>query len=181
MSTLVEEPVLAHVEIPAHTGMEDALVGHIPRLRRYARVLTRDINLADDLVQDTLERGVRHFKKFRSGTDLCAWLMTIMHNLFINEISRLRRRTAHVDFDQGGQVEAELSSCDDVVRLLEWRDLERALQSLSDEQRQVIQMIALEEMSYAEVAGTLDVPIGTVMSRLSRGRIKLRGLLHSAS
>ena len=155
----------------------DGIVAHIPPLRRYARALTGDYAAAEDLVQDTLERAWRRLQLWRQGSNLRAWLFTIMHNVFINQLKD----------DQGRQNQAVDSA---EVKLpvtppqddrLELRDLNKALRMLSAEQREVVLLIGLEQMSYDEVAKVLGVPVGTVMSRLSRGREQLRLLMNRAS
>jgi RNA polymerase sigma-70 factor, ECF subfamily len=155
----------------------DDMMRHVPRLRRYARALLGNRELADDLVQDTLERGLRYASRFRPDTDLQAWLMTIMHNLFVNDVTRPARSVKHVAIDDGSIVEAEYAVDVNHVGRLEMRDLDSALQQLPAEQREVVLLVGLEEMSYTEVAQALNVPIGTVMSRLSRARNRLRTLL----
>jgi RNA polymerase sigma-70 factor (ECF subfamily) len=126
------------------------LVELIPRLRRYARALVGDRATADDLVQDTLERAWAKLHLYRRGTDLRAWLFTVMHNVHVNRV----RATRPTD-------------------LLE-DEMPELAQRLPAEQRAVLLLVTLEEMSYEEVARALNVPIGTVMSRLSRAREKLR-------
>src|SRR4051812_19752582 len=148
------------------------IVEHIPRLRRYARALVGDRYAADDLVQDTLERAWNKFHLWRPGSDLRAWLFTVMHNVYVNQV-RASRDHAALD-DEGAEMAVPAAQGSS----LEIRDLERALALLPPEQREVLLLIALEDMSYAEVAGTLGIPIGTVMSRLSRAREKLRGLMY---
>lgn len=148
------------------------IVELIPRLRRYARALVSDRARADDLVQDTLERAWNKFHLWRPGSDLRAWLFTVMHNVHVNQV-RASRDHAMLD-DEG----PEMAVAAVQGASLEIRDLERALAVLSPEQREVLLLIALEDMSYAEVASMLDIPIGTVMSRLSRAREKLRALMH---
>jgi len=146
----------------------DQVVALIPRLRRYARALVADPGAADDLVQDTLERALGKFHLWKPGTDLRAWLFTIMHNVFVNQI---RRRRESVAFDEEA-TELPVRPAHDGA--LATRDLQRALERLPSEQREVLLLVVLEEMSYQEVARALEVPIGTVMSRLSRARDKLR-------
>jgi RNA polymerase sigma-70 factor (ECF subfamily) len=155
----------------------DDMMRHVPRLRRYARALLSNRELADDLVQDTLERGLRYASRFRPDTDLQAWLMTIMHNLFVNDITRPARTAKHVAVDDDSIVESEFAVDGHHAARLEMRDLDSALQQLPAEQREVVLLVSLEEMSYTEVAHALNVPIGTVMSRLSRARNRLRVLL----
>ena len=148
------------------------IVELIPRLRRYARALVSDRARADDLVQDTLERARNKFHLWRPGSDLRAWLFTVMHNVHVNQV---RASRDHAVLDDEGP---EMAVAAVQGASLEIRDLERALALLSPEQREVLLLIALEDMSYAEVAAMLDIPIGTVMSRLSRAREKLRALMH---
>ena len=148
------------------------IVELIPRLRRYARALVSDRARADDLVQDTLERAWNKFHLWRPGSDLRAWLFTVMHNVHVNQV---RASRDHAVLDDEGP---EMAVATVQGASLEIRDLERALAVLPPEQREVLLLIALEDMSYAEVAAMLDIPIGTVMSRLSRAREKLRALMH---
>jgi len=148
------------------------IVALIPRLRRYARALVSERSRADDLVQDTLERAWAKLHLFRAGTDLRAWLFTVMHNVYVNQVRAAREM---VEFDESV---LEGDSRDPQGERLEVRDLERALQRLPAEQRQVLLLVALEDMSYDETARALGVPIGTVMSRLSRARERLRALMH---
>jgi RNA polymerase sigma-70 factor (ECF subfamily) len=146
---------------------------HIPRLRRYARALTGERAVADDLVQDTLERAWNKLHLWRRGSDLRAWLFTIMHNVYVNQ---LRSRAAHPVVSLDDEDSAVPQRAPETDRL-EIRDLDIALRRLPDEQREVLLLIALEQLSYEETARALGIPIGTVMSRLSRGRERLRRLL----
>lgn len=157
------------------------MIGHdqieavIPRLRRYARALTGERIAADDLVQDTLERAWRKLHLFRAGTDLRAWLFTVMHNVYVNQVRSARsRRTDEADLDEVPMREPEADG-------LVMRDLDRALLALPPDQRAVVLLVALEDMSYEEAARTLEIPIGTVMSRLSRAREKLRAMMGGAA
>ena len=151
--------------------MESAeIVAHIPRLRRYARALAGDGHRADDLVQDTLERALAKFYLWRRGSDLRAWLFTIMHNVFINQL-KARRELALDDAVEDALQSAPQSDP------LELRDLDAALRRLPVEQREVLLLVGLEQLSYAEVSKALSIPVGTVMSRLSRGRERLRALM----
>ncbi|WP_321816846.1 MULTISPECIES: sigma-70 family RNA polymerase sigma factor [unclassified Paraburkholderia] len=157
--------------------IRDELIEHVPRLRRYARALINNRELADDLVQDTLERALARTELFRAGTDLRAWLFTIMHNLFVNQVRKSASRGTHVSVDDESVPETDYAVPATQTGTLEVRDLDYALQRLPVEQREVVLLVGLEEMSYADVALALDVPIGTVMSRLSRGRERLRALM----
>ncbi len=148
------------------------LIQHIPRLRRYARALVRDAARADDLVQDTLERALAKLDLWRPDSDLRAWLFTMMHNLFVNQMRAVNSR-ALCELDEandvpvsGGQVEA-----------LAVRDIHAALTRLPPEQREVMLLVGLEQFAYADAARILGVPLGTVMSRLSRARERMRQLL----
>jgi len=149
----------------------DQIVELIPRLRRYARALIGDRAAADDLVQDTLERAWVKLHLYRPGTNLRAWLFTVMHNVHVNKI---RSRRADEPLDEEMQ---ELASSVPQADSLLLRDLDRALTRLPDEQREVLLLVVLEDMSYEETARTLEIPVGTVMSRLSRAREKLRAML----
>jgi len=148
------------------------LVEHVPRLRRYARALTGDRALADDLVQDTLERALTKFHLWRPGSDLRAWLFTVMHNVHVNQ-----RRA-----EGGDRIVVDADAVEIPVRAtqmdgIELRDLAAVLGQLPEGQREVLLLVALEGMAYDEVARALSIPIGTVMSRLSRARERLRELL----
>ena len=145
----------------------------IPRLRRYARALTRNADRADDLVQDTLTRTIAKAHLWQPGTDIRAWLFTIMHNQNVNKVRRAIRDHANVDVDEC----AKLVATTDPTASRQLRELERALAQMLEEQRQVVLLVGLEGMSYEDAAAILNVPIGTIRSRLSRGREVLRKLL----
>lgn len=149
----------------------------IPRLRRYARALTGERNVADDLVQDTLERAWNKLHLWRRGSDLRAWLFTIMHNTYVNQVRGRSSTTVLPLDDEAFEMPVRATQTD----LLEIRDLEAALRRLPDDQREVLLLIALERLSYEEAAKTLGIPIGTVMSRLSRARERLRLILSGAT
>jgi len=143
----------------------------IPRLRRYARALTRDPSRADDLVQSCLVRAIAKKHLWQPGTDLRAWLFTILHNQHVNDVRRSVREGACVPVEDVGPI---LTVPPNAAASLQLRDLERVIATLPEEQRQVILLVGLEGMSYERVAVILRVPIGTVRSRLSRGREALR-------
>lgn len=149
----------------------------IPRLRRYARALTRDIAIADDLVQDCLTRALGKLHLWQEGSDLRAWLFTILHNQYVNHIRRAVREGATVGLNES---EPLLRRPPQQSKRLELRDVERAIAKLPEEQRVVILLVGLEGMRYEEVAAILDVPVGTIRSRLSRGREALRRLTGAA-
>lgn len=150
------------------------LAAHIPRLRRYARALTGDYFLADDLVQDTLERGLAKFGLWRRTGRLDSWLLSIMHNVFINQLKARGNRAREIPLDEQTIEPAVRGEQSD---RLEVRDLAGALAQLPAEQREVLLLVTLDERSYEEAARILDLPVGTVMSRLSRARERLRQLL----
>jgi RNA polymerase sigma-70 factor (ECF subfamily) len=154
--------------------MSDAqsLIELIPRLRRYARALVGERAAADDLVQDTLERAWSKLHLYRRGTDLRAWLFTVMHNVHVN---RLRATRPADPLDDEMPELAQRATQGDALLV---RDLERALAALPAAQREVLLLVALEDLSYDQTARVLDIPIGTVMSRLARARDKLRQLMH---
>jgi RNA polymerase sigma factor (sigma-70 family) len=148
------------------------LLTWVPRLRRYARALTGNRADADDLVQDTLERAWARASLWRGVTDMRAWLFTVMHNLHVDRTRRPQVDTVAIDDEM-----PEVPVAGAQTERLAVADLQAALGRLPAEQREVLLLVALEEMSYADVAQTLGIPIGTVMSRLSRGRERLRGVL----
>ena len=152
--------------------IEQSVEQHIPRLRRYARALTGDRAAADDLVQDTLERALSRFHLWRRGSDLRAWLFTIMHNIFVNQ-ARSRMRYPHQALDEPTADAMQYREPDWV----DLRDIDGALAKLPVEQRTVVLLVGLEQFTYEEAARVLEIPIGTVMSRLSRGRERMRVLL----
>ena len=141
----------------------------IPALRRYARALTRDSDIADDLVQDTLVRALRSEHLFHGG-EIRSWLYTILTNLNRNRLRSLARRPMHAsleDNDAPDMAGPEAGS----------RDIERALATLVEDQRNALLLVVLEGLSYREVAEVQGVPIGTVMSRLARARVQIKNYL----
>jgi RNA polymerase sigma-70 factor (ECF subfamily) len=159
------------------------LVAAIPRLRRYARVLTGDAARADDLVQETLARGWEKRRLWAAGTDLRAWLFTIMHNVFVNQRALALRDAQNVSLDGDGEAGAAWqvpvrATQQSHVELLE---VLHELSRLPAEQREVLVLAAVEEMRYEEIATILSIPVGTVMSRLSRARAKLRRSMSTES
>lgn len=170
-------------------GVEQALP-HIPRLRRYAQLLTGEATRADDLVQDTLERACRKWSLWRApapdalrpdgsradaGPALRAWLLTLMHNLYLNQLRDHRRDDDHVELTTELEPLHEPFS-----HTAERMDLERALARIAPLHREVLLLVCVEEFSYEEAARILAIPIGTVMSRLSRARDALRRLMEGA-
>jgi len=171
--TMSADPPLPHPD----------LVAAIPRLRRYARVLTGDSARADDLVQETLARGWEKRRLWAAGTDLRAWLFTIMHNVFVNQRALAIRDAQNVSLDGDGEGGAAWQV---PVRApqqahVELQEVLRELLKLPSDQREVLVLAAVEEMRYEEIAKVLAIPVGTVMSRLSRARAKLRRTVSSES
>ena len=155
--------------------MSDDLAPWVPRLRRYARALAGNRDDADDLVQDTLERAWARAGLWRNVADMRAWLFGIMHNLHVDALRRGRLAVVALDDGAPDAVAPPPQAARAAVL-----DLQAALERLASEQREVLLLVALEDMAYADVARTLGIPLGTVMSRLSRGRERLRLLLDGA-
>ena len=155
---------------------EALIVACIPSLRRYARGLVSDPARADDLVQDTLERAWSRFSLWQRRGDMRAWMFGIMHNHFVVGVRAGKR---HLE-DSAGDDLPEVSQRGTQSDLIEVGDLDRALQSLPVQQREVLLLVAVEELSYADAAVVLGVPVGTVMSRLARARERLRETLQGA-
>jgi len=143
----------------------------IPALRRYARALVRNPATADDLVQDCLERAVSHWHQRREG-DPRPWLFTILHNLAVNRFRRTSRRGTHLTLEQA--LESELREEAAQERTVMCKDVLDRLAKLPDDLRSVLLLVAVEDLSYADTAKVLNIPIGTVMSRLSRARERLQ-------
>jgi RNA polymerase sigma-70 factor (ECF subfamily) len=150
----------------------ELLASQIPRLRRYARALTKDVETADDLVQDCLERAWRKASHWEPGSDLRAWLFTVMHNVYVNGLRRKRPETAPMEHDDYEDPRSHRPDSG-----LQLRDLEQGLARLPPEQREVLLLVCLEEMTYEQVAAVTGVPIGTVMSRLHRARERMRSFM----
>lgn len=140
-------------------------------LRRYARSLTRDAIKADDLVHDTLVRALESRANLRPDTNLRTWMMTVLHNVFIDEQRRKRVEARHADVLVQLSDEVAPPAQEGQVRLMQIR---KAFESLPEEQRAALHLVTLEGMAYADAAAVLGIPIGTLMSRLGRGRAALR-------
>ena len=152
------------------------LVAAIPRLRRYARVLTGNATRAEDLVQDTLLRAWDKRRLWQVGSDLRAWLFTIMHNVYVNQCALARREAGTTSLDSDDEYSAAWKTVESGNQLdrVELRELAQQVGRLPAEQRDVLLLAVVEELRYKEIAATLEIPIGTVMSRLSRARNNLR-------
>jgi len=150
------------------------LIAQLPGLRRYATALSGNASAADDLVQDCIERALRRRGSLQSPDRMASWLRSILHNIFIDELRRAPARVARVDITEMENHEALSVTPDaDALHL----DMMRAVNQLTFEHRQIVLLAGLEGLSYAELATELDLPIGTVMSRLARAREKLRNIL----
>jgi RNA polymerase sigma-70 factor (ECF subfamily) len=156
----------------ANLRIKDEISSLIPRLRKFARVLTGNLADADDVVQASLEKAMRNIEQYEAGTRLDSWLFTIARNLWIDDRRLARNRNPHDDID--GLYEL---AGDDGVAEVEARDRQRAVRRAVDalpaEQRELVGLVMLEGFAYREAAAMLDIPIGTVMSRLSRAKAAL--------
>jgi RNA polymerase sigma-70 factor (ECF subfamily) len=157
---------------------DELVLQHIPRLRRYARALLGDSDRAEDLVQETLARALGRLHFWRRGSDMRAWLFTIMHNQFANDCRRARIRPDTVPLDD---ICAEAAATDSAELCAGLQDIEQALMQLPEAQRAALLLVSLEGLSYAESARVLGIRPGTLMSRLHRAREKLRAGLNHAS
>lgn len=149
---------------------------HIPALRRYAYALVRQHDAADDLVQDCLERAIGRWHLRDRDGDLKAWLLTILRNQFINNYRQKRRRGLHLAWDDVAEPAAADTAPDSSTAI---RDIFAGLDALPEDQKSVVLLVGVEDLSYDEAARVLGLPVGTVMSRLSRGREKLREYLET--
>lgn len=150
----------------------------IPALRRYARALVRNRANADDLVQDCLERAVSRWYQRRDG-DARAWLFTILHNLAINQFRQSASRGRHVPIDETNEDHFGEAAAQE--QKLMYQDVLNKLAKLPEDQRAVLLLVGVEDLSYADAAKVLNIPVGTVMSRLSRARERLRQEIEGAA
>ena len=160
-------------------GFERELLSLLPRLRRLARALARDAHDADDLVQAAVERALKARDQWSAGTRLDWWTMRIMRNCWIDETrSRARRARTFAPEEEGAGIASD--SYRAIEAHAEMRDVDRAMSALPDEQREVIALVLVEGFAYREAAELLDIPIGTLTSRLTRGRQALAEMLEAA-
>jgi RNA polymerase sigma-70 factor (ECF subfamily) len=153
--------------------LQDQLVALLPRLRRFARSLTHHAADADDLVQLALERALQKLDQWRAGTRLDSWMFGIIHHAWIDEIRARRRRERVLTPEEGGEHIADAASEAPIQRL----SLEAAFAQLPEEQRVAVSLVLVEGLAYKEAAAVLEVPIGTITSRIARGRATLSALL----
>jgi RNA polymerase sigma-70 factor (ECF subfamily) len=161
--------------VQAPPAFRRQLLEAIPRLRRYARSLTYEATLADDLTQQTLERALSHWTQFDPQRDMALWLLSIAHNAHLDSLRRDARMTFTDPADIGRTQDARGGDpgVDVGLRI----DLLAALRLLSPEQREPLLLVCVEQLSYAEVATVMNIPVGTVMSRVCRARSALRRFL----
>ena len=160
-------------------AFERELLSLLPRLRRFARALARDAADADDLVQGALERALKARGQWAPGTRLDAWMMKIVRNCWIDEArSRARRARTFVAEEAGAQVASEAHRT--VELRAEMHAVEKAMDSLNADQREVIALVLVEGLAYQEAADLLEIPMGTLTSRLTRGRQALAQMLEAA-
>lgn len=164
-----EEPV-----IDSHSTRA-GIVALLPRLRRFARSLTGNLADADDLVQVGVERALRHLDQYQDGTRLDSWLFRVLKNAWIDEVRHRRRRDTVLTPDDGADAPGEDAAAMEARQ--ELKEVERAMLTLPEDQRLAIALICVEGLSYAEASAVLDVPVGTLSSRLTRGREALLELL----
>lgn len=157
--------------------IRDLIVVEIPHMRRYARALVRDIDGADDLVQEALERALRQASKWRRAGTIRSWLLSILHNVYI-DAQRRKKRWWHFSLD--GYLADLPSHAPRQQDILECKTLLDAMDHLSEDQRETLILNAVEGLSYDEIARVMDVPIGTVRSRLTRGRERLKKIVDDA-
>lgn len=151
------------------------ILGCLPSLRRYSRALTGSSEQADDLVQECLARAIDRLHLFKPGTNMRSWLFTILHNQHINLVKRQARRPDREALEDREAITASVPAGQE--QYLALQDIQKALEKLPKDQREVLLLIGLEEMSYVEASEILGIPVGTVMSRLSRARGQLRKLM----
>jgi RNA polymerase sigma-70 factor (ECF subfamily) len=158
---------------PAAQAINDQLVALLPRLRRFARALSRNMHDADDLVQVSVERALLHLDQLRPEARLDSWMFGIVRNAWIDETRSRKRRDKLLAPEELGEHVADSSSEAPIDRL----SIEAALDRLPEEQRLAVALVLIEGLAYKEAAAVLEVPIGTVTSRLARGREALEALL----
>jgi len=166
-------PAAAVTRAPAFA---DALVAQLPALRRYAMALVGNAALADDLVQDCIERALGQEAQLREVERLAGWLRRILYHLYIDEIRRNRRRGREQDINElADNLELSAPAPDNSAM----KEFVQAVNRLSTEHRQILLLVSVEELSYRQIADELEIPLGTVMSRLARARERLRELMQS--
>lgn len=162
----------------SHEEFVDALVAQLPKLRRYAVALAGNAAFADDLVQDCIERALRQSAQLKELQRLPGWLRRILHNLYIDELRRKKGKGREQDITElADHLELSTPAAEDAGA----RDFLRAMNALSVEHRQILLLVGLDDLDYRAIAEELDIPIGTVMSRLARARERLRNLMQNGT
>ena|SRR5437879_2888504 len=169
----IPEPFSSERMTSTEQSFRAELVGLLPRLRRFGRALTRHREDADDLVQIAMERALNHHAQWEPGTRLDSWMFRIMKNAWIDEV-RARRRSSEVLVSEDGIDSVGVATPDSHLDSLAIR---AAMLRLSEDQRVVVGLVLVEGMPYKEAAGVLEIPIGTLTSRLARARERLQELL----
>jgi RNA polymerase sigma-70 factor (ECF subfamily) len=160
-------------EASANDAFRAELAALLPRLRRFGRVITRNVADADDLVQVALEKALTHAGQWRPGSRMDSWMFGIMKNAWIDEVrARRRRERVHAPEEAGATVGDASAAARDIVL-----SVEAAMEQLPEEQRMAIALVLVEGLSYKDAAAALEIPIGTLTSRLARGRETLQALL----
>ena len=160
--------------LPNHRETISAMKAEIPRLRRFARYMTRDSDYSDDLVQECLTRAIANIGSWQPGTNLRAWLFVILKNVFRND----KRRAQHdMAYRSGLERDTPLVSPAQQHNHLVLTEVQEAFLQLTEDHREVLMLIAVEGLRYEEAATILNISVGTVKSRLSRARTALRGLI----
>ncbi len=170
-----ENNILRVIELIYVSKLTTEIEKYIPALRRYAFALLRNQEAADDLVQDCLERALQKQLLWLKGSSMRAWLFTIMHNIYVNQVKKQSRKPVTFSLDtyhDTHDISAGYAHSDSNIS-----DIEKGLHQLPEEQRQVLLLVALEGFSYKEVSKILNIPMGTVMSRLSRARESVRSFM----
>lgn len=162
------------------TDFSDQLVALLPRLRRFALTLTGDLDRADDLVQQGCEKALLKQDQWQAGTRLDSWMYRMLQNLHIDNLRGQHRRSAHLHEDVVGElVDSDSGALPERENLL--GAVAKFIDQLPEDQRTVMLLVAVEEYSYREVSEILDIPVGTVMSRLARARTKIMAMLDAPS
>ncbi len=156
------------------------LVELLPRLRRFALSLTGDMSEADDLVQSACEHALSRRHQFKDGRRMDSWMFSIIHHLLIDETRAMRRKKPHVPLEEGRFLATAINGMKKLEAKLQLQTVYAAMQRLTDNDRLVISLVCIDGMSYKDAAQTMQVPVGTVMSRLARARKKLYGLVHQS-
>ncbi|MFO1127754.1 MAG: sigma-70 family RNA polymerase sigma factor [Rhodospirillales bacterium] len=156
------------------TDVRELIVENIPSMRAFARALANDRDRADDLVQETIVKALANLDRFQTGTNIRAWLFTILRNSFFSELRKQRREVADVD----GKYAAQLTIRPNQVERVEFRDFRRALLKLPTEQREALILVGPAGFSYEEAAAISGCAVGTIKSRVNRGRTRLTEMVN---